>query len=84
MNSAPVYEKDIYSDAALADPFPYNKEIRDLGPVVKLKKQNMLVLSRYRDVFSALRSHEALVSGKGIGIGPMNLLVHSFGIGGNA
>lgn len=63
----PTFNGDLFSVEALVNPFPLYREIRDLGPVVRLTFPDVYVLSRYEDVRQALRSPEALVNGRGIG-----------------
>ena len=67
MASPAVYEKDIFSDEAIADPHPHYKAIRDAGPVVHLAAHDVYAIGRYADVRSALLAHDKLVSGQGIG-----------------
>ena len=63
----PVFEEDLFTAEALRDPFPLYRKIRDLGRVVRLREPDMLTLARFEDVREALRSPEALISGKGVG-----------------
>lgn len=69
----PVYEADLYSDAALADPYPLYRAIRDLGPAVWLAAHEAWAIARFSDVRAALRADQVLVSGRGVA---MNELVN--------
>jgi len=62
----PSYEEDLYGPAALLDPYPAYRTIRDLGPAVWLPKWGLCALSRHRDVVEALRASDLLVSGRGV------------------
>jgi len=53
---------DLYSDAALLDPFPLYKQLRDTGPAVWLSRYDMMVLSRYKDVTEAMRPNKSVKS----------------------
>ncbi|MGN6356707.1 MAG: cytochrome P450 [Novosphingobium sp.] len=64
----PTYAPDIFSRAALADPFGHYRAIRNLGPVVRLGEDGLLALGRFEDVQKALRTPEILVSGRGVGL----------------
>jgi len=69
MNSRtlPIYPADLFSDAALRQPFDHYRSIRDLGAVVRLARPDVYAIARFADVQQALRSPEVLVSGKGVG-----------------
>ncbi|MEM9224945.1 MAG: cytochrome P450 [Pseudomonadota bacterium] len=73
-DNVPVFDEDLFSEAALKDPFPHYKQVRDLGPVVYLDKVGMFAVGRYDDVKQALRSSDRLVSTEGIG---MNEIINS-------
>jgi cytochrome P450 len=45
---------DLFSDEALADPYPRYKALRDLGPAVYLSRHDLWFISRYEQVRSAL------------------------------
>jgi cytochrome P450 len=64
----PVYERDIFAREALRQPFEHLRAIRDLAPVVQLADTGMLAMGRFADVQQALRTPDALVSGKGVGL----------------
>lgn len=64
----PTFEGSLFTTEALRDPFPLYRQIRDLGPVVSVPKAGAYALSRFSDVQLALRSPEALISGKGVAL----------------
>lgn len=63
---APELKQDIYGDAALSDPYPLYRQIRDVGPAVWMPAHDMWAIGRFDDVRLALRSDRILVSGKGV------------------
>lgn len=69
----PVCDADLYSDAAIADPYPLYRVIRDLGPAVWLSAHQAWAIARFSDVRAALRADRALISGRGVA---MNDLVN--------
>ena len=77
--NAPVYRESLFSDRALANPFGHYRSIRDLGPVVYLKKPKLPVLSRYDDVKNALKASDVLLSGHGISLNLLSNLIGRFG-----
>jgi cytochrome P450 len=62
---------DLYSDAALADPYLLYRKIRDLGPAVGLTAHDAWAVGRFDDVRAALRADDVLVSGHGVGMNDM-------------
>ncbi len=67
----PSLATDLYSDAALADPYPLYRKIRDLGPAVWLTAHDAWAVGRFDDVRAALRADDVLVSGHGVGMNDM-------------
>jgi cytochrome P450 len=59
---------DLFSDEALADPYPQYRALRDLGPAVYLSRHDLWFVSRYEQVRSALGGWETFSSGQGIGL----------------
>jgi len=69
----PQSDIDLYSDAALLDPFPLYQELRDTGPAVWLNRYDMMVLSRYKNVTEAMRNWQVFSSAQGVMMNqPMN------------
>ena len=64
----PSYESDIYSTAAILDPYPHYARMRELGPVVWLSKQRVYALPRYAECKAALRDDETFASGRGVAL----------------
>jgi len=59
---------DLFADAAIRDPHPLYRSIRDLAPAVWLPTHEAFALARYDDVRAALRSDEVLISGRGVAL----------------
>ena len=57
---------DPYTDAALLDPWPGYKKLRDAGPAVWLTKYEMFALTRYDSVRRALMDWESFPSHNGV------------------
>jgi cytochrome P450 len=64
----PGLAADLYSDAAILDPHPLYRAIRDLAPAVWLSAHGVWAIGRFADVRAALRADEALVSGRGVAL----------------
>jgi len=63
---SPSIDVDLFSDEAIANPYPLYKEIRDAGAVVWLERYDMWAVSRFEDVRAALRADSTLLSGRGV------------------
>src|SRR5262245_208376 len=70
----PELDTDLYTDAAIADPYPVYRVIRDLAPAVWLSAHGVWAIARFSDVRAALRADQVLVSGRGVAL---NDLVNS-------
>jgi cytochrome P450 len=57
---------DPYADAALLDPWPGYKKLRDAGPAVWLTRYQMFALTRYDSVRRALTDWESFPSHNGV------------------
>lgn len=75
----PVYKPTLFSDEALHNPFDHYQAIRDLGPLVYLKKPKLPVLSRYDDVKNALKASNILLSGEGLALNSIANVLGRFG-----
>lgn len=64
----PELDVDLYTDAAIADPYPLYRSIRDLGPAVWLRAHSAWAIGRFDDVRAALRADQVLISGHGVGL----------------
>ena len=67
LERAPDLDLDLFSDASLKSPFQDYRRLRDAGPVVRLRRPDVYALGRFADVLAALRAHEVLISGEGVG-----------------
>lgn len=65
---APVYDADLFTDDALADPYPRYRALRDAGPVVWLSAHDVFGVARYRDVRAVLEDNTTFISGDGVGL----------------
>ncbi len=57
---------DLYDDAAIVDPYPLYREIRDRGPAVWLSAHGAWAIGRFHDVRAALLADARLISGRGV------------------
>ena len=64
----PTLADDLYTDAAILEPFPLYRRIRDLAPAVWLDAHRVWALGRFEDVRAALRADGVLVSGRGVAL----------------
>jgi cytochrome P450 len=76
--NVPIYHPDLYSAAAIRDPYPHYARLRELGPVVWLRKQKAYALPRYAECKAVLLDAKTFISGEGVGL---NKLVNRFGRG---
>jgi cytochrome P450 len=67
----PSYSPDVYSRAAILDPYPHYERLRELGPVVRLTKQKALAVTRYAECKQVLLDDATFVSGKGVSLNPV-------------
>jgi cytochrome P450 len=59
---------DLFSDAVLENPFPYYKQLRDLGPTAYLARHDVWFLGRYDEARRALTDWKRFSSAQGIGL----------------
>ncbi len=69
--ATPTYRPNLYSRAAILDPYPHYARLRDLGPVVWLAKQRVYALPRYAECKAALRDEDTFISGAGVALSPV-------------
>lgn len=62
----PRFWGDLYGRAALRDPYPAYRKIRDRGPAVWMPRRRLWAIARYDDVRTALRADDVLISGQGV------------------
>lgn len=63
----PGIEIDLFSEDNLRNPFAGYRALRDLGPVVRVQRPDVLAIGRFADVQAALRAADILISGEGVG-----------------
>ncbi|MCU1649916.1 MAG: hypothetical protein QOJ30_4143 [Pseudonocardiales bacterium] len=69
----PESDYDPYTDAALLNPWPGYRQLRDAGPAVWLPKYEMFALTRHASVRNALRDSSTFASAYGVMMNdPMN------------
>jgi cytochrome P450 len=66
MGDIPETDIDLFSDAALRDPYPRYRRLRDPGPVVRLTANDMYALPRYQQVREASGNWRVFSSAKGV------------------
>jgi cytochrome P450 len=69
--TVPRYGEDIYSTAAILDPYPHYAELRALGPVVWLSRQKVYAVVRYAECKQVLLDDETFISGDGVALNPV-------------
>lgn len=69
--TAPATDLDLFSAAALADPYPVYAALRKLGPAVRLTRHDAWFLGRYAEVRQALSDWKTFSSAQGIGLNPV-------------
>ncbi len=62
----PVSNIDFYSDAVIQDPYPVYAELRELGAVVYMEKDDLYLVARYKEVSEVLLQPLLFVSSKGV------------------
>lgn len=67
-----AYRQNIYSRAALLDPYPHYRRLRDAGPVVWLHGHRVYALPRYAECKATLRNDAAFISGRGVALNPFS------------
>lgn len=67
----PVYDEDIYSVAAIRDPYPHYRAMRALGPVVWLQKQGVYAITQYAEVRQVLADDATYRSSNSVSLQPI-------------
>ncbi|MFD4763396.1 cytochrome P450 [Streptomyces sp. NPDC058439] len=70
MTTPPTSDIDLFADGVVLDPYPVYAELREQGPVVRLRKNDVHVLTRYDAIRDALADWESFSSAS-IGFNPM-------------
>ena len=68
----PVLNQDPYSEANLLDPYPWQEEMRELAPVVRLEQYDAYAIGRYEEVNLVLRDPVTYDNAAGIGLANLN------------
>ncbi len=68
--SVPMSDLDLFADDVLLDPYPHYAQLRELGGVVHLPKNDVYALTRYAVIRDAL-ADPATFSSRSIGFNPM-------------
>lgn len=76
--TAPHYDVDLFTDAALDDPYPHYRALRDAGPLVWLSAHDVFAAARFDDVRAILDDEATFISGEGVGL---NDIVNALGRG---
>lgn len=74
----PRADVDLFSDAALADPYPLLAALRATGPAVWLDAHEVYAVTRYAEARAVLDDDATFVSGEGVGL---NDLINAGGRG---
>jgi cytochrome P450 len=70
-NGVPVYPANIYTPAAIVDPYPHYRQMREQGPVVWLSRHRLYALPRFAECKAVLRDDKTFLSGKGVALNPI-------------
>ncbi|MEF9907024.1 cytochrome P450 [Streptomyces sp. P9-A2] len=70
MTPPPASDVDLFADDVLVDPYPVYAELRELGPVVHLRENDVYALTRYDVIRDALADWESF-SSTSIAFNPM-------------
>lgn len=70
MPAVPVSDADLFSEPARIDPYPLYDELRELGPVVRLARNDLYALPRYEEVRTALMDWRTFSSARGVFVDP--------------
>ncbi|WP_406356888.1 cytochrome P450 [Streptomyces sp. NBC_01635] len=70
MTPPPASDVDLFADDVLVDPYPVYAELRELGPAVHLRKNDVYALTRYDVIRDALADWESFSSAS-IAFNPM-------------
>jgi cytochrome P450 len=68
---APLTDIDLFGTSDQHIRNEQYRQLRDLGPVVRLAEPDLYVVGRYVDVKAALADHDTFLSGQGVGVNPM-------------
>jgi cytochrome P450 len=69
---APSYGAHLYTTAAIRDPYPHYRNLRELGPVVWPSRHKIHALPRYAECRAVLRDDRTFVSTNGVALNPIS------------
>jgi cytochrome P450 len=69
--NAPVIDADLYGEDVLADSRELFARVREAGAVVRLPRNRLYAIGRFKDVRAALRDDELFLSGAGVAANPI-------------
>ncbi|MFD0337140.1 cytochrome P450 [Streptomyces sp. NPDC127117] len=64
----PVDEVDLYAESAILEPYGHYRRLRDLGPVVYLKRHGVYALPRYEETRAALTDDDTFRNAGGVSL----------------
>ena len=62
-----VFTEDPFTEAAIADPYPFLERLRQAGPVSYLEATGTYAIVGYKEVYVVLMDFETYVSSGGLG-----------------
>jgi cytochrome P450 len=65
---APISNFDPYADDVLENPYPHYEVLRDLGPIVYLRRYGVYAIARHAEIDAVLRDHVTFCSSAGVGL----------------
>ena len=65
---APVSDFDAYSEEVLDNPYPHYEVLRELGPVVYLRRYGVMAVARHEEINAVLRDNLSFCSSAGVGL----------------
>ena len=64
----PFLDQDPYSEANLRNPYPWQREMRELAPIVRLEQYNAYAIGRYAEIKLVLQDPVTYDNAAGIGL----------------
>ena len=68
LSCAPVSDFDAYAEEVLDNPYPHYEVLRELGPVVYLRRYGVLAVARHAEIEAVLRDNLSFCSSAGVGL----------------
>ncbi|MFF4116222.1 cytochrome P450 [Streptomyces sp. NPDC001714] len=70
MTVPPVTDVDMFATSDQRTRYEQYRQLRELGPVVRLREPDAYAVTRYAEVKAALADHTSFISGEGVGFNP--------------